>query len=160
MEAEPDEGTAHNSTTCCPNLPSPRRSKMSLTFHYTSQSWKLAILLVTLVLYMCFCAFVFNKLESENDKRQYRDYKELKDNCKRRFNMSEEEFLEFVRDASIMTKRGYTSGYKDYWNFYHSFWFTTTVITTMGEWILLIKTVVSDSVQRYEFHVIRCENTN
>ena len=74
--------------------------------------------------------------------------------------MSEEEFLEFVRDASIMTKRGYTSGYKDYWNFYHSFWFTTTVITTMGEWILLIKTVVSDSVQRYEFHVIRCENTN
>jgi len=63
---------------------------------------------------------------------QYHFYQELKSDYKRKYNMSEEDFVQFVSDTSVLLKRGYDSSYRDYWNFYHSFWFTTTVVTTMG----------------------------
>lgn len=69
----------------------------------------------------------------------YGFYQELKSDYKRKYNMSEEDFVQFVSDASVLFKRGYVGSYKDYWNFYHSFWFTTTVVTTMGKFCLLQK---------------------
>ena len=81
---------------------------------------------------MCICALVFSSLEKENDQKQYELYQGLKKSYKRKYNMSEDDFMTFVTDASILYKRGYNGDYKDYWNFYHSFWFTTTVVTTIG----------------------------
>lgn len=114
-----------------------RTGKMGLRFQHTRQSWRFAILLFSLILYMCICALVFSSLEKENDRSQYDFYQGLKKSYKRKYNMSEQEFVKFVSDVNILYKRGYIHDYKNYWNFYHSFWFTTTVVTTMGmyQWI-------------------------
>ena len=82
---------------------------------------------------MCICAAIYSLLEKENDRTQYNLYQGLKKSYKRKYNLSEDEFIKFVKDASIMYKRGYMGEYRDYWNFYHSFWFTITVVTTMGK---------------------------
>lgn len=104
-----------------------------VSFQHTRQSLRFLILLFTLILYLCICALVFSSLEKENDRKQYDFYQGLKKRYKRRYNMSEEDFIEFASDASILYKRGYVHDYKNYWNFYHSFWFTSTVVTTMGK---------------------------
>lgn len=82
---------------------------------------------------MCICAAIYSLLEKENDRTQYNLYQGLKKNYKRKYNLSEDEFIKFVKDANIMYKRGYMGEYRDYWNFYHSFWFTITVVTTIGK---------------------------
>lgn len=105
----------------------------TLSFQHTRQSWRFIILLLSLIFYTCVCAAVFSSLEKDNDREHYDRSQGLKKSYKLKYNMSEEEFIEFVSDVSIWYKRGYIHGYKNYWNFYHSFWFTTTVVTTMGE---------------------------
>ena len=107
-----------------------------LKFQHTRQSCRFFLLLFVLVLYTCVCALIFNSLEEENDRLQYRFYQELKSDYKQKYNMSEEDFVKFASDASVLFKRGYVGSYRDYWNFYHSFWFTTTVVTTMGKFCL------------------------
>lgn len=104
-----------------------------VSFQHTRQSWRFLILLFTLILYLSICALVFSSLEKENDREQYDFYQGVKKRYKRRYNMSEEDFIEFASDASVLYKRGYVNDYKNYWNFYHSFWFTSTVVTTMGK---------------------------
>lgn len=108
-----------------------------LQFQHTRQSCRFFLLLFVLVLYTCVCALIFKSLEEENDRMQYHFYQELKSDYKRKYNMSEKDFVQFVSDTSVLLKRGYVSSYRDYWNFYHSFWFTTTVVTTMGKSRLL-----------------------
>ena len=109
------------------------REMTSLSFQHTRQSWRFVILLFTLILYLCLCALVFSSLEKENDREQYDLYQGLKKRYRRRYNMSEHDFIELAYDANILYKRGYVHNYKNYWNFYHSFWFTATVVTTMGK---------------------------
>lgn len=106
---------------------------MALNFEHTRQLCRFIILLSTLILYMCICAAIYSLLEKENDRTQYNLYQGLKKSYKRKYNLSEDEFIKFVKDASIMYKRGYMGEYRDYWNFYHSFWFTITVVTTIGK---------------------------
>lgn len=60
--------------------------------------------------------------------------------------MSEEDFIEFITDANVLVKRGYAESYKNYWNFYHAFWFTTTVVTTMGKYYVLRITFIKWTV--------------
>ena len=106
---------------------------MTLSFQHTRQSWRFIILLLSLIFYTCICAAVFSSLEKDNDREQYDRSQGLKKSYKLKYNMSDEEFIEFVSDVSIWYKRGHIHDFKNYWNFYHSFWFTTTVVTTMGE---------------------------
>ena len=106
---------------------------MALNFEHTRQLCRFIILLSTLILYMCICAAIYSLLEKENDRTQYNLYQGLKKSYKRKYNLSEDEFIKFVKDASIIYKRGYMGEYRDYWNFYHSFWFTITVVTTIGK---------------------------
>lgn len=99
---------------------------------------KLIILFFCLLLYMIICAFVFSALESENDKQSYEYYQTVKINYMKRYNMSLKEWTRLVEQASAMSKRGFLAEYKNYWNFYHSFWFTTTIVTTMGKNYIVI----------------------
>ena len=106
---------------------------MALNFEHTRQPCRFIILLSTLILYMCICAAIYSLLEKENDRTQYNLYQGLKKTYKQKYNLSEDEFINFAKDASVMHKRGYMGEYKDYWNFYHSFWFTITVVSTIGK---------------------------
>ena len=118
----------------------------TLKFQHTRQSFRLFILLLILVLYTCVCAVVFNSLEVANDKLQYETYQGKKKHYKQKYNMSEEDFIEFITDANVLVKRGYAESYKNYWNFYHAFWFTTTVVTTMGKYYVLRITFIKWTV--------------
>ena len=116
---------------------------MTLIFQRTlNPTCRLALLLLCLLVYMCVCAVVFSTLEKHNDHEQFLYYHDLKLNYKQKYNMSEEEFIQFTRDASVLYKRGYVGEYMNYWNFYHSFWFTTTVVTTMGKYVVNHENVV------------------
>lgn len=138
---------------------------MALNFEHTRQLCRFIILLSTLILYMCICAAIYSLLEKENDRTQYNLYQGLKKSYKRKYNLSEDEFIKFVKDASIMYKRGYMGEYRDYWNFYHSFWFTITVVTTIGKprfhilssYILIIVLVVGYFEHRSTHRSVECE---
>lgn len=97
---------------------------------------KLIILFVCLILYMILCALIFSALERDIDKKSYEYFQTVKINYTRRYNMSDKEWTRLIIQASAMSKRGFLGEYKDYWNFYHSFWFTTTIVTTMGKKLL------------------------
>ena len=68
---------------------------------------------------MCICALVFSSLEKENDQKQYELYQGLKKSYKRKYNMSEDDFMTFVTDASILYKRVHT------WQTTDFFWVQT-----------------------------------
>lgn len=53
--------------------------------------------------------------------------------------MSEEDFVKFVFDVSVLFKCGYVGSYRDYWNFYYLFWFIIIVVIIMGKFCLFYK---------------------
>ena len=109
------------------------RQKVIMKAYRAKTGWKLAILFIILLLYMIICALVFSALESDKDRESYEYYQTVKASNMKRYNLTQAQWIQIVEDASAISKRGFVREYKNYWNFYHSFWFTTTIVTTMGK---------------------------
>ncbi|KAK3748850.1 hypothetical protein QZH41_018737, partial [Actinostola sp. cb2023] len=109
-----------------------RQTDMALLFKKARRSCKLPSLIVMLLVFLCVCSAIFSQLESDHDKTLYHKYQGQKLYYLKKYNMTEKELHSLMMELSYMKKKGFASAYKNYWGFYHSFWFSITVITTMG----------------------------
>lgn len=110
-----------------------RAVKMALVIKKATSSWKLPSMILLLLIFICICAAIFSHLESKNDKNLYRKYRERKLDFLIKYNITEKELHVLMDELAYMKKKGFHSSYKNFWGFYHSFWFTITITTTMGE---------------------------
>lgn len=86
-------------------------------------------LIVCTFTYLLVGAAVFDALESDNELRQRALVQKLQNQLKDKYNVSEQDYriLESVIVKSIPHKAGYQ------WKFAGAFYFSTTVITTIGK---------------------------
>lgn len=87
-------------------------------------------LIVCTFTYLLVGAAVFDALESDYELRQRGLVEKLKTQLTNKYNVSDADYkvLESIIVKSIPHKAGYQ------WKFAGAFYFSTTVITTIGEW--------------------------
>jgi len=108
-------------------------ANMVLILKKATKTWTLPSLIFLLLVFICICAVIFSHLESKNDQKLYQKYQGKKLEFLEKYNITEKELQELMNELSYMKKKGFHTSYKNFWGFYHSFWFTITVITTMGK---------------------------
>lgn len=83
---------------------------------------------------------MFRLLESENETVERLQAQEDIERMRRKFNVSVEEMQEFVEIIGRAASFGFLSDWVEKWSYIGSLFFSGTVITTIGAYILLLYT--------------------
>jgi potassium channel subfamily K protein 9 len=97
------------------------------------QNARTLVLIGSTIAYLLFGAAVFQALESENEMKEQQLIHEAEAELCRRFNLTEDNYT--VISDTVRRSISHKAGVQ--WNFTGSFYFVTTVITTIGEFPLI-----------------------
>lgn len=86
--------------------------------------------------YLIFGALVFQALEIENEKRERQLLLNSRDDLQRRYNVSNEDLRRFVQLVQAIADQGFSDEWVNRWNFIGALFFSGTVVTTIGEWLV------------------------
>jgi hypothetical protein len=96
------------------------------------QNVRTLALIVCTFTYLLIGAAIFDELESKHESNSSAAVKAKEEDWKRRLNLTNDQFEQLYR--SVITMKPYKSGKQ--WEFAGSFYFATTVITTIGECLM------------------------
>jgi potassium channel subfamily K protein 9 len=99
------------------------------------QNARTLILIGSTIAYLLFGAAVFQALESANEIQEQQSLKAKEEEVRNNFNITKEQYQEIAN----ITMRSISHNAGVQWTFTGSFYFVTTVITTIGQFRSAIK---------------------